>query len=266
MQWEHLTAPEFEKAVKSTGGVCVIAMGVLERHSDHMPLGTDALNGHKICCLAAERETAVVFPMFYFGQIFEARCFPGTLTLKPTLLVELIQGVFDEIGRNGFRKIVVHNAHGGNWALLQFLMQCSLWEQKPYSVYLQTDWYTPEQKERRKHILETKEGGHACEEETSVTLATFPELVRMDRVPDAPAASLKRLAHMPPHFSGIKWYSQYPEHYAGDAHSASKIKGEEFLGMMVETLAAFIGAVKRDEVASALEAEFFKRVAQVGKP
>lgn len=265
MQWENLTAPEFAKAVKSTGGVCVIAMGVLERHSDHMPLGTDALNGHKICCLAAEQEPAVVFPLFYFGQIFEARCFPGTLTIKPTLLIELIQNVFDEIGRNGFRKIVVHNAHGGNWAMLQFLMQCALWEQKPYSLYLQTDWLSPDQKERKKALLETKEGGHACEEETSVTLATFPELVHMENVPVDPATSLKRLQHMPAHFSGIKWYSQYPEHYAGDAHPATAAKGQEILDMMVKNLATFIGAVKNDEVAPALEAEFFKRVSEVGK-
>ena len=94
--------------------MCIIALGVVEKHSEHLPLGTDFLNGHKIACLAAEREPAVVFPPFYFGQIYEARCFPGTITLKPTLLMELIQGVLDEIGRNGFRKIILLNAHGGN--------------------------------------------------------------------------------------------------------------------------------------------------------
>ncbi|MFN2131272.1 MAG: creatininase family protein, partial [Anaerolineae bacterium] len=113
MQWEHLTSADFAQAVRETG-VCVIAMGVVERHGEHLPLGTDFLNAHRIACLAAEREPAVVFPPFYFGQIYEARCFPGTVTIKPTLLIELIQGVFDEIGRNGFDKIVVYNGHGGN--------------------------------------------------------------------------------------------------------------------------------------------------------
>ena len=103
MQWEHLTAQEFAEAVRQTG-VCIIAMGVVEKHSEHLPLGTDFLNGHKLACLAAEKEPAVVFPPFYFGQIYEARCFPGTITLKPTLLLELLLGVLDEIGRNGFGK------------------------------------------------------------------------------------------------------------------------------------------------------------------
>lgn len=76
MNWEKLTAPEFKKASAETG-VCIIAFGVLERHGDHLPLGTDYLNGHRLATLAAEKEKAVVFPPFYFGQIYEARCFPG---------------------------------------------------------------------------------------------------------------------------------------------------------------------------------------------
>jgi creatinine amidohydrolase len=137
MQWEQLTAPDFAAAVRQTG-VCILTTGVLERHSEHLPLGTDFLNGHKLACLAAEKEPAVVFPPFYFGQIYEARCFPGALTLKPTLLIELIRGVLDEIARNGFMKIIISNAHGGNNALLPFLAQCTLWEEKPYALYLYT--------------------------------------------------------------------------------------------------------------------------------
>jgi creatinine amidohydrolase len=76
MQWEHLTSDEFALAVRLTG-VCILTMGVVERHGTHLPLGTDYLSGHAIACLAAEKEKAVVFPPFYFGQIYEARCFPS---------------------------------------------------------------------------------------------------------------------------------------------------------------------------------------------
>ena len=105
MQWENLTSTDFRKAVAKTG-VCVIAAGVIEKHSEHLPLGTDFLNGHKLACLATEKEPAVVFPSFYFGQIYEAACFPGTVMLKPTLLLELIQSVLDEIGRASCRERV----------------------------------------------------------------------------------------------------------------------------------------------------------------
>jgi creatinine amidohydrolase len=63
MQWEQLTADDFRQAVADTG-VCLLALGVLERHSTHLPLGTDMLNAHRIACLAAEREPAVVFPQW----------------------------------------------------------------------------------------------------------------------------------------------------------------------------------------------------------
>jgi creatinine amidohydrolase len=67
MQWENLTSNEFAAAVRETG-VCIIPMGVVEKHSDHLPLGTDFLAGHALASLAAERESAVVFPPFYFGR------------------------------------------------------------------------------------------------------------------------------------------------------------------------------------------------------
>lgn len=117
MNWEKLTSIEFARAIKEVG-VCIIAFGVLERHGDHLPLGTDYLNGHKLVTAASEIEEAVVFPPFYFGQIYEAKCFPGTLTIKPDLLLNLVQNIFDDIARNGLKKIILYNAHGGNDAFL----------------------------------------------------------------------------------------------------------------------------------------------------
>lgn len=259
MQWEQLTATDFSRAVETTGGVCLLAAGVVEKHSEHLPLGTDYLNGHKLCCLAAEKEPAVVFPPFYFGQIYEARCFPGTLTLPPKFLLEFYQHVFDEIGRNGFRKIIIHNAHGGNWHLLRFLTQCALAEKKPYTLYLQNAWLTEERKARWKELLETTEHGHACECETSITMACHPELVQRARIPETPATAKKRLAHLPNAQTGIGWYASYPDHYAGDARPATAEKGHALLALQVDSLAEFIAAVKADRVAPALEDEFFEK-------
>lgn len=262
MQWEHLTATEFAQAVREAG-VCILALGVVEKHSEHLPLGTDFLNGHKIACLAAEREPAVVFPPFYFGQIYEARCFPGTITLKPTLLMELIQGVLDEIGRNGFTKIVLLNAHGGNTHWLSFLAQCTLWEEKPYSVYLYTGALSEARRRAWGEIVETKLHGHACECETSISLANHPELVKMDKVPLEPAEPLGRLKDVPASFSGISWYANYPDHYAGDARTASAAKGRALRQIAVDALVEYIAAVKADSVVSALNREFSERVARL---
>jgi creatinine amidohydrolase len=264
MQWEQLTASEFEKAVHETG-VCVIPMGVVEKHSEHLPLGTDYLIGHSIACLAAEKEPAVVFPPFYFGQIYEARCFPGTITIKPTLLLELVRGVVDEIGRNGFKKIIVFNAHGGNDYFLPFVAQCSLWEEKSYSIYIPMQRLTPEREEEWNAMREAAFGGHGGEHETSLILGTHPYLAKMDRVPDEPAKPLNRIQGLPPTFTGIWWYGNYPDHYAGDARVATEEKGRTIVRLMADSLAEYIAAVKADRVVPALNEEFFRRVEQVGE-
>jgi creatinine amidohydrolase len=263
MQWEELTAADFARAVTDTG-VCVLAMGVVEKHGEHMPLGTDYLNGHAIACLAARKEPAVVFPPFYFGQIYEARCFPGTLTLRPVLLLDLVLAMFDEIGRNGFGKIVLYNAHGGNTHFVRFLTQCVIWEEKPYAVYLPANLLSPEREKKWRELCETDEHGHACECETSVTMANRPDLVKMDRVPQ-PAVARRRLSHLPPTLTATKWYSDYPEHYAGDARPASEAKGLALRQIEVDALAEYIAAVKTDTVVPALNREFYERVRNVGR-
>jgi creatinine amidohydrolase len=262
MQWEELTSGDFAAAVRETG-VCVIAMGVVEKHSDHLPLGTDNLNAHRVACLAAEKEPAVVFPPFYFGQIYEAGCFPGAVMVKPTLLIELIQAVFDEIGRNDFAKIVVYNGHGGNTHLLRFLAQSSLWEEKPYSLYMPMERLTPQRQEEWLAMRETSYGGHADESETSVSLANHPHLVKMDRVPETPGRPLGRLQGLPRTYTGIWWYGDYPEHYAGDARLSTSEKGRALVERQADTLAEYLAAVKADEVVPALEKEFFCRARQL---
>jgi creatinine amidohydrolase len=264
MQWENLTSPEFAAAVEETQ-VCILAAGVLERHGDHLPLGTDFLNAHKIASRAAEKEPAVVFPPFYFGQIYEARCYPGTFTLSPSLLMELFQNTLDEIGRNGFKKIIILNGHGGNVHFLNFLGQCSLWEEKPYQLYIKSPQLSPEMQARWDAVVETDEHFHACECETSITMSNFPHLVKENQIPAEPAKSLNRLAHLSDNYSGIWWYSNYPEHYAGDARTASGEKGEKLMDLLVDSLAEYIAAVKQDQTVPALSKEFFERVRKVGK-
>lgn len=263
MQWENLTAPEFAEAVRETG-VCVFPMGICERHSDHLPIGQDFLAVHKIACLAAEKEPAVVFPPWYFGQIFEAKCWPGAVSIGPELLFPLLEGVFDEIGRNGFKKIFLLDGHGGNRFLVPFIAQLSLNKKKPYSLYMCRKFPGQERKEWDETV-ETELHWHACECETSIGMAVHPELVKTDAIPKEPGEPLKRLEHLGEAFTGIGWYADFPEHYAGDANFASPEKGKKLLELRVNSIAAQLAAVKADEAVPALEREFFDRVDRQAK-
>ncbi|MFO7900997.1 MAG: creatininase family protein [Planctomycetota bacterium] len=265
MQWEHLTGPEFEEAMRQSERVCLLAAGCVEKHGPHLPLGTDFLNGHKVCCLAAEKEPAVVFPPYYFGQIHEGRPFPGTVAISPRLTVELLLEVFDEIGRNGFHKIIIYNAHGGNTHLLNYVIQACLARRKPYAVYLPDRLHTDEQRQAWNALLETKIHAHACECETSISLANHPHLVKMDALGDRKADPLGRFDHLPPGRITARWYSDYPEHYAGDARPASAEKGEKLRAIIVDALADYVRKVKEDDDVPTLLAEFYDRCEEVGK-
>lgn len=264
MQWEQLTAPELQKAVHEMG-LCILPVGSLEKHFEHLPLGTDGLNAHKICCLAAEAEPAVVFPPHWYGQIQEARCYPGTIAIDPILTVRLLMNVCDEIARNGFAKIIVYNGHGGNTHLLHYLRQIMLAQRKSYALYL-TDWNLNEARQKQKKaILDTEYGGHACEWETSVTMATHPELVKMDALGGRTAPPLGRLKHLPGGKTPVSFYADHPDHYAGDATGANPAKGRALLKLHVDSVVDYIRAVKSDEVTPALTRQFHDRCDELGR-
>ena len=261
MLWEELTSDEFAKALVDCGRTCVVPLGVLERHGPHLPLGTDMINAHYVAAQAAEREPAVVFPPWFLGQIFGAKCLPGTITPPPKLLVEVLLAILDEIGRNGFTKIILYNGHGGNNHLVGYLLECQLAEKKPYQVY-SLFWdkgLTTEQRALYRQTMEADEDKHAGESETSIMMSHRPDLVKMDVLEGESFEALGRLEHIKPGSTSLWWYADFPENFAGDARKSSPEKGKVFAGLLADSLAAFIRSVKNDTVAGELSEEFFRR-------
>src|SRR6185437_10004614 len=136
VHWEELTGPDFIKAIARAEGTCLLPFGILEKHGPHLPLGTDLLDVRQAALGAAEQEYAVVYPEYYFGQIFEARHEPGTVAYSSKIQLELLQETTDEMARNGCKKIVIVNGHGGNEHLLPFFAQSQLEQRHDYVVYV----------------------------------------------------------------------------------------------------------------------------------
>src|SRR5256714_10334267 len=142
VHWEELTGPDFIKAIARAKSTCLLPFGILEKHGPHLPLGTDLLDVRHAALGAAEQEYAVVYPEYYFGQIFEARHEPGTVAYSPKIQLELLQETTDEMARNGCKKIIIVNGHGGNEHLLPFFAQSQL-ERRPDQVGYRFDARTP---------------------------------------------------------------------------------------------------------------------------
>ena len=132
--WNELTAQDFVKAVELSQGICILPTGVMEKHGPHLPLSTDMILAREISSRGAALEYALVFPEFYFGQIFEAKHQPGTLAYSSEFLWKVLEESCEEMARNGIKKIIIVNGHGGNNNLFSYFCQAQLAEQKDYTV------------------------------------------------------------------------------------------------------------------------------------
>jgi len=260
-KWEELTAGDFVQALGKSRNTCVLPFGIIEKHGPQLPLGTDLINVRWIAEHAVEQEYSVVFPAYYFGQIFEARHEPGTVAYSSKLQLELLQETTDEMGRNGCRKILIVNGHGGNNSLLPYFAQTQMAAKHDYVVYIYRHGAFPQ----GRPPMHTKTDSHAGESETSHTLVSRPDLVHLDRAGTENGADRNRLDLPSSVYTGIWWYAKFPDHYAGDGSVATKELGEFDMKAMAADVANAIRAIKSDEVSPRLQDEFFGKTTEPGK-
>jgi creatinine amidohydrolase len=252
--WEELTAADFEKAIAAAKNTCVLPFGILEKHGPHLPLGNDLINVRYASLHAVEQEYAVVFPEYYFGQIFEARHEPGAIAYSAKLQLELLQETTDEMARNGCKKIVIVNGHGGNNHLLPYFAQTQMANPHDYVVYVfQNSGYGPGRPQ-----LHSRTDQHAGESETAHTMISRPDLVHLDRAASESGADLNRLDLPAGVYTGIWWYAKFPNHYAGNGADATTELGQFDMKAWIANIANAIRAVKADQMSPRLQKEFFE--------
>jgi creatinine amidohydrolase len=256
VHWEELTAADFREAVRQSGGTCLLPFGILEKHGPHLPLGTDLLNVRYAALHAAEQEYAVVFPEYYFGQIFEARHEAGTVAYSSHLQLELLQETTDEMARNGCKKIIVVNGHGGNESLLPYFAQSQLDKPRDYVVYVLGISEPPAGGPPKKS---TGVDWHAGESETSKTMISHPDLVHQDRAKSESGADQARLNLPDNLYTGIWWYARFPNHYSGDGSAATRERGDFEMKAWIDSIVNSIRAVKKDDESLKLQNEFFEK-------
>jgi len=255
VRWEELTAEDFRSAIQQSQGTCLLPFGILEKHGPHLPLGTDLLNVRHAALAAAQQEFAVVYPEYYFGQIFEARHEPGTVAYSSHLQLELLQETTDEMARNGCKKVIIVNGHGGNEHLLPFFAQTQLERAHDYVVYIFGLPERPAGGPPRKTSMDM----HAGENETSTMLISRPDLVHIDRAGKESGADQARMALPDTLYTGIWWYARFPEHYSGDGSAATRELGEYDMQAWIASIAKAIQAMKSDKTSLQLQNEFFEK-------
>lgn len=280
MQWEHLSSTAFVQAREAAEGVCILPFGVLESHGPHLPLGTDIIEAKTIAVESAKIEPAVVFPAYYIGQLAGAQHIPGNVSVRHDLLLQMLDEICREIARNGLRKIIIFNAHGGNAAFLQYFLQSTLQEKKDYIVYSMNilSMIGESVRELHENIDRSANGlgeedrrilakaiaargysGHGGFSETSFIMGVDPSIVHLERKEEQDYRNLGRLDHLEQ--AGVStwmsWYAKYPNNYAGDPGGSTANIGQAMIQRIANKAAQAIKAVKQDQEALRLQDEFF---------
>ncbi|MGZ4000129.1 MAG: creatininase family protein [Mucilaginibacter sp.] len=262
-RWDELTATDWQNALDKSAKTCILPFGILEKHGPHSPIGTDLIHVREWAARVTKQEYAVVFPDYFYGQINEARQQPGTFALPSDVIYKLLEATCDEIARNGFKKIVILNGHGGNPEFIRFFMQSFLNKRHDYVIY----FYAPQDRDaeyqaqyNKMHKSDQRTDQHAGESETSVLLYYRPDLMRMARATTQSGADQKRLANIPGLYTPIWWYASYPNHYAGEGDKATAEYGKFITDHEIASFIKALQEVKADENALKLQNEFYDRV------
>lgn len=256
---EDLTSPKFARAVELSGGICIIPLGIIEKHGPHLPLGTDLYEAREFAFQAAKREYAVVYPPYYFGQIFEARHQPGTMAYSNELIWKMLDETCKELSRNGMKKIILVNGHGGSTSFLQYFCQSQLAKQEDYIVVLFSPGADPSTEKEIKALTKGKLDGHAGEQETSMMYYINPDFVDQEALKNESGLNQNRLSKLPNGYAGIWWYANFPNHFASDYNTPDKRLGELLITAEANQLVQLIKYLKTDNTIQQLQEEFFKK-------
>jgi len=241
----EMTPEEITASLEETDTV-VIPLGTVEQHGPHLPVATDTLIPIRIAELVAEKARILVAPPVFYGNSLSMIDMKGVFTITPESLASLLLDLCRSFARQGFKKIVFINGHGGNTQVLSFIGQRARIETG--ARIFRIEWWEIASEEISK-ICE-KEIVHADECETSMMLACRPDLVDMTKaVKDETAEKLVqemtggKPKNMPQVYLPFQAWSKTG--VAGDATKASKEKGKKILTAVVNNIVDFLNRLDR---------------------
>ena len=284
MLWQDLREEEFEDAIQRSKGLCVLPMGCLEKHAQHLPVGTDYYTSALVARLASEIEDAVVFPVgFWLGDVTgshanrspEKRNKRGYVGLNTKTMLRTMEALCDEIGRNGFDKILIFNGHGGSRDLIRTFIKEQTRKGKPYTTFYsgskdgagcQPEPFLKEITEHREEypmITDTDiavmqswvptgyQGGHANFLETAYIFGERPDLVWPDKYYAEDGLNNHSTDCLTKLGISIKgdWGRRYPNAYSGAApHGCSESIGQAMIKIHIKRAVRVFQTVKNGEI------------------
>lgn len=173
---QEMTWTDVEEYLK-TNDIVIIPLGSTEQHGPHLPLGTDFFLATDMAKMISARTGVLVVPVVLSGYSVYHSGFPGTLSLKPETMEDVLFETAEMLVKYGFRRIMFLNGHGGNRIVEDKVIHRI--NHKTEAIALAIGFGSSSQtgEEQPKDWFDQ----HAGVDETSIMLYLKPELVRMER-------------------------------------------------------------------------------------
>ncbi|MCJ7622332.1 MAG: creatininase family protein [Anaerolineaceae bacterium] len=183
-----MTTHEIVEALDSVK-IAILVVGSIEQHGAHLPINTDfvtaeyvVLEGLKIARSEISHPVAFIAPGIpYGGPGLGMTEWPGTLCVRPTVLIDFVSDVCGGLVVSGFKYIVIVNGCVGNVAALALAVK-QLKNSNPTADFILVETACPiADFNRGPRESEPNEMGHADEFETSIMLVIDPKHVYMEK-------------------------------------------------------------------------------------
>jgi creatinine amidohydrolase len=239
IDWSRLKSADL-RALAAREAVVILPVASTEQHGPHLPTCVDTMLVGEIARRAARRVAGrlpvVVAPTLWCGLADHHLAFGGTFSLSYPTWLAVLRDLVSSLKRQGFRRVLLFNGHGGNIAGLD-VAATELTRELGMPVAVGSYW--PALGTEIAAILEDQSTVlHACEAETSMMLAVAPELVAADKLKEAagPAELDEREFGRQPK----RWHSfadLTPNGTIGNPARATAAKGEKLLELAADALA-----------------------------
>ncbi|MEM1545317.1 MAG: creatininase family protein [Candidatus Methanomethylicia archaeon] len=251
--WLHeMTWPDVEDALSKGRDVVIIPIGSVEQHGRHLPLGSDSYVAIALAEDAALMTGAIVTPPIWFGWSPHHMALPGTISIRPEVLIEFLHDVLSSLIEHGFRKFIIVNGH--RIVNIPWMQIAAERVQKEYGVKIVI--FDPAYMSRE---VSDKLGfgpvGHAEEIETSHILFKLPNLVRMEEAKNYippekvlyhvdPRVNRDTLCYIPSRREDVKKLKDISGGAVGKPTEASIEKGRKYHEYLVSRLIEVINMLK----------------------
>jgi creatinine amidohydrolase len=161
--------------------VAFLPIGSLEQHGYHLPIGTDSIIAEAVANECAKQfDHAFVVPTLPYSASFEHAAFPGSISLRSTTIIAVIQDIVHSLERMGVSKIVIINGHGGNYLLGNIAQEINV--EKPRLLVAPNRKHWEKAYEQAGISTTPSRDMHAGEGETSILMYLLDEgIVKLDQ-------------------------------------------------------------------------------------